>query len=39
MIFRAFVNAMKKIDSTPNVLLGRWGYHWEKKLKYQIYYE
>jgi hypothetical protein len=23
----------------PLVILGRWGNHWEKRIKYQVYYD
>ncbi len=33
-----FKGVFLKVEyKTP--LLGRWGYHWEQKIKYQIYYD
>jgi len=34
-LFRRFFSQTRYIPAP----LGRWGYHWEQKLKYQIYYD
>jgi hypothetical protein len=36
MISAFFRRYFMKIEVTP---LGRWGHHWEKKMKYQVYYD
>ncbi len=35
-----FISLISKIfiKSKP-IYLGRWGYHWDKKIKYQVYYD
>lgn len=34
-----YILRLLKIRKDTVVQLGRWGYHWEKKKKYQIYYD
>jgi hypothetical protein len=36
MFHRLFLRLFSKQMPVP---LGRWGNHWEKRLKYQVYYE
>jgi hypothetical protein len=38
MLRNLFIRFFKNSDS-PNRALGRWGYHWEQKIKYQSYYD
>ncbi len=38
MLFKRFILFFKMSTNNP-VVLGRWGYHWEKKILYNKYYD
>jgi hypothetical protein len=37
--FSIFFKRIFIFSSSDKIILGRWGYHWEKKIKYQKYYD
>lgn len=38
MLFKRFISFFK-MSTDNSVVLGRWGYHWEKKMLYNKYYD
>ena len=38
MLFSRFISFFKVSVEKP-ILLGRWGYHWDKKMIYNKYYD
>lgn len=39
MLFAFIRNLFRDISGSKPIILGRWGYHWEKNMYHQKYYD